>query len=78
MSPGEGYLDQLVLAGYPQEIALAGMVDFNSLGATENLLAVDPGSGCGLVCRLAGLGGLRLGGHGMVEMQTRIDRILFN
>jgi hypothetical protein len=70
--------DQLVLAGYPQEIALAGVVDFNSLGATENLLAVYQWAGCGPVRRLAGLGGLRLGDHGMIWMQTRIDRILFN
>ena len=70
--------DQFVLAGYPQEITLAGVVDFNGLGAAENLLAVNSWAGCRLDCRLAGLGSLRLGGHGVIEIQTRIDRILAN
>lgn len=57
--------DQLVLAGYPQQVALAGMLDFERVMAAQQLLAFDAWPAVVGWCREGRLLDLGIGCHGV-------------
>jgi hypothetical protein len=60
--------DQLVFAGYPQQVALAGMFDLDCILATQNLIAADAKS------FLVGFDGGRSGFFGRVHLVCECKR----
>jgi hypothetical protein len=68
--------DQLVFTGDAQQVTLTGVLDFNGGVTTQNLLALQARSNGAAVGRCGGERGSLAGLPSLIQMQTRMGRIM--